>query len=169
MQENQTKDTQGGKIEALYPLQEFDSLKSRSPEHQCFPTFPPDFPTLPTLGQIFGLCFDTEVLDTIVDNTNGYAEEKLSAIGSVQPWVLLNTPELRIFFAIQIYMEIVKYPNIEMYWEPALKHASFKYMSLVRYQQIKQFYHLSPLGICLDNQHWHRKVEPIASLLHQQF
>lgn len=66
-------------------------------------------------------------------------------------------------------MGIVKYPNIEMYWEPELKHAPFKYMSLVRYQQIKRFYHLSPPDIAIDKQHWSRKLEPIASLLHQRF
>ena len=106
---------------------------------------------------------------TIIENTNGYAEEKLSAVGLVLSWVVLTTPELHIFFAIQIYMGIVKCLNIEMYWEPELKQAPFKYMSLVRYQQIKRFYHLSPPGISLDKQHWYRKLEPIASLLRQRF
>ena len=52
---------------------------------------------------------------------------------SALPLALLTAPELQIFIAIQIYMGIVKYSDIEIYWEPELKHTPFKYLSLVRY------------------------------------
>ncbi|RPA88625.1 hypothetical protein L873DRAFT_1908232 [Choiromyces venosus 120613-1] len=142
-QDNATKDGQCSKIENLPEPPEFDYLKSPFPEHEGFPTFPADFPTNPTPSQIFGLFFDDKILDTIVSNTNAYVEEKLPLLRSkqefsfVQSWVPLKAPELRIFIAIQIYMGIVKCPNIEMYWEPELKYAPFRCMSLVHFQQIK--------------------------------
>lgn len=98
--DTQAKNSQHRKVESLLPPPEFDYLKSPFPEHQGFPTLPSHFPTLRTLGQIFRLFFDSQVLNTIVNNTNAYAEGKMLVLGrniqtsssSAQPWAVLTTP-----------------------------------------------------------------------------
>ena len=42
-------------------------------------------------------------------------------------------------------------------------------MSLNRFQQLKRYLHVSDLRVELDVKHWYQKVEPLASILREQF
>jgi len=53
-------------------------------------------------------------------------------------------PELKIFVALQIYIGIFRYPSLHQYWESEIRHPPFSHMSLVYYEQINGFFHLSP-------------------------
>ena len=42
-------------------------------------------------------------------------------------------------------------------------------MSLNRYEQLKQYFHVSDPRITLDVKDWYQKVEPLASTLQRRF
>ena len=122
--------------------------------------------------QIF---FDDETLEAIAVNTNGYVEAKREILlkepgySFVRCWKPTSIPELKIFIALQIYIRIFRYPALHQYWESEIRHPPFSLMSLVQYQQIKRFFHLSPPEKTYDKNNWFEKLDPLASTLRERF
>ena len=88
--------------------------------------------------------------------------------------------ELRVFLGVVIYMGVYPCPQIEDYWNTDLKkgpnHTVAIHMSLVRFEQIKRYLHVSSIEADTrqgkeantDTIWWH-KVEPLASHLNTVF
>jgi hypothetical protein len=72
-----------------------------------------------------------------------------------------------IFIALLIYMSIVDTSNTISYWDKdgLTIHKPIEYITLFRFQQIKQYFHVS----ALHTTYWHTKLEPLASLLRTKF
>jgi len=74
---------------------------------------------------------------------------------------------MRIFIALLIYISIVGTSNISSFWDKHgnIIHKPMEFMTYYRFQQIKRYFHVSPL----ITTHWHMKLEPLASLLRTKF
>jgi hypothetical protein len=99
---------------------------------------------------IFLLFFSDEVLNIIVSNTNGYAEEKRANQAELRvnprPWTDLTLEELKVWIAIVIYRGIHKESELKLCWNLDTNlpiHRTSRMMILVRYEQIKRFIHIS--------------------------
>jgi len=141
------------------------------------------------------LFFGNSILESIVTNTNRYAELKRVPFQPVQdtpelnrektlgvegsssgetaveerPWNPMSCRELKVFVGLQILMGVYQYPGIEDYWfgGQGVKHPEFEKMSCNRYLQIKRYFHLSPSPPDETYQRADswRKMEPLASHL----
>jgi hypothetical protein len=141
---------------------EFDSLKNK--KHEAYTKLPDVLEPLDvcTPINIFSLFFTHIILNLIVENTNEYA--KFKNTGEGRPWTELILSELKIFLAILIYMGLFKMPSIEDYWNNLPQypqHPITRYMSLLRFQQIKRFLHISPVDS--EKSYWFSKLEPLAT------
>jgi hypothetical protein len=77
-----------------------------------------------------------------------------------------------IFIALLIYIGIVDTSNIISYWDKSglTIHKPIESMTFWRFQQIKQYFHVSPLSTSyLSTARWYTKLEPLASLLCTKF
>ena len=111
---------------------------------------------------LFELFFSNTLLQTIVNNTNNYEQIKGSEGGRL--WKPLTLNELKIWFALVIYMGVHKIYAIEDLWnsdEKKAVHSIKQFMSLFRFQQIKRFLHIS--SAIEPHLYWYSKVEPLAS------
>jgi hypothetical protein len=93
---------------------------------------------------IFTQFFDKAMLETIIENTNAYALSK--GAGQGRPWTDLVMKELLVFLAILIYLGLYPVNKIEELWnDEILWPVNFiaSKMSLMRFQQIKRFLHIS--------------------------
>jgi len=117
----------------------------------------------PSIVEVFRLFFDDKMLKTIVINTNYYAAWKDAGKG--REWVDLTAPELLVFFAICIYFGLFRANgSLECQWDKDRRkpeHQILKHMSLLRFQQIKRFLHISVHGT--QNGNYYAKVEPLLS------
>jgi hypothetical protein len=141
---------------------------------------------------LFSLFFTDAIWDTIARNTNTYADRKRFGISltETRPWTPTHANEIHIFIGIIIYMGLFREPSIKGYWRqnPAdgPLHIIHEYISLIRFQQIKRYLHISPCYIGYphvpdpldkeldeaeeakyDIEHlgkiWWRKLEPLIS------
>ncbi|CAB4425429.1 unnamed protein product [Rhizophagus irregularis] len=79
-------------------------------------------------------------------------------------WKELTIKEFRIWLAILIYAGVFKLPSIRDYWNRDNKFPEHKittFMSLVRFEQIKHFLHISDCTVQLP--FWYFKVGPLAT------
>jgi hypothetical protein len=77
-----------------------------------------------------------------------------------------------IFIALLIYIGIVGTSNIISYWDKSglTIHRPMESMTFWRFEQIKWYFHVSPLPAShLSIPRWHTKLEPLASLLRTKF
>ena len=74
---------------------------------------------------------------------------------------------MRIFIALLIYIGIIGTPNVSSFWDKHGNtiHKPMEFMTYYRFQQIKRYFHVSPL----ITTHWYMKLEPLASLLRTKF
>ncbi|PKY61043.1 hypothetical protein RhiirA4_280836, partial [Rhizophagus irregularis] len=82
-----------------------------------------------------------------------------------RPWQNLTISELKIFIAILIYMGIFKLPAIRDYWQTKHhypKHNITKFMTCVRFEQIKRYFHVSSI-IDQENKTLFSKLEPLST------
>ena len=92
-------------------------------EQPSLPHFKPKRPPGPHLMpgtkysplELFQLFFSKSVVTTLVDNTNKFAENRLSA-GKNFRWVPVSVNELYTFISIVIYMGLVKAKTLADYW-----------------------------------------------------
>ena len=109
---------------------------------------------------IFKLFFTDEMLQLIAANTNKNAQLERPRnryptrhggrdLGGskIRPWVDTNIKELHVYLAIHIYIGLVGLPQYELYWKPGprlgLHPDVTRSMSLVRFQQISRYLHIS--------------------------
>lgn len=89
---------------------------------------------------IFSQFFSAQLINTIVQNTNIYANSKIAKNKNTgRKWDSLTVSEFKIWLALVIYMGIFKLPAIQDYWnqDPIYpSHAITKFMTLFSFQQI---------------------------------
>ena len=151
------------------PLPVFEPMQKRQPAHKGYATLPHEM-LLGTVTPfaIFQLFFTDNQLQIIVENTNKYEQTKGFSDG--RPWSPLTLKELKVWIALIIYMGIHKIYAVEDLWncnERKPIHSIKDFMSLVRFQQIKCFFHISPPSE--TQSFWYSKVEPLASHLRNMF
>jgi hypothetical protein len=125
----------------------------------------------------FELFWGPEVWNTLVENTNAYAQYKEArhkdkAEGKSRWWKAVTLYEMHIFIALLIYMGIVGTSNIASFWDKCGNtiHKPMEFMTYYRFQQIKRYFHVSAPDIShLSTARWHTKLEPLASLLRTKF
>lgn len=130
----------------------------------------------------FHLFYTPEILRVITNHTNEYAtwQRRIDKGQQQRPWQPLCVEELQVFLGVVIYMGVHHSPQIEDYWNTDLKkgplHSVAAHMSLVRFEQIKRYLHVSSIEADqregkeanADTIWWH-KVEPLASHLNGLF
>src|SRR5580700_5292462 len=107
---------------------------------------------------LFSLFWPEDLWQIISRNTNQYAIQK--RIGkqlpkSSRPWHDTSTTEIKIFIGILIYMGLHDSKRTDLYWKNDLEsgpvHTPQLYMSLIRFEQIKRYLHISPINPLGDN------------------
>jgi len=132
--------------------------------HRGYVMLPPDIQLDNNVNilALFKLFFTDEQLQMIVESANEY--EQIKGVEGGRPWYPLTLNELKIWFALVIYMGVHKIYAVEDLWNSNEKraiHSIKEYMTLLRFQQIKRFLHISKPNephLC-----WYSKVEPLAS------
>jgi hypothetical protein len=127
----------------------------------------------------FELFWTLEVWDSLVQNTNAYAQYKEARgkgnkSGKLRWWKATTLYEMRVFIAILIYIGIIGASNAESFWakDSNTIHKPMKLMSFYQFQQIKRYFHVSPPPTTTTQiplSRWHLKLEPLASLLRTKF
>ena len=150
---------------------------------RSWPPRPFDVQTLPDYVQhpihYFELFWKPEVYDTLVKNTNAYAQYKKARYkenkeGQTRWWKAVTLYEMRVFIALLIYIGITGTSNIKSFWAKNSNtiHKPMKFMTLYRFQQIKRYLHISPPSTTPNqppSSQWHLKLEPLASMLRTTF
>lgn len=141
----------------------FTPLKHLFKSHEAKVNLPRDLDldTITPLS-LFVLFFSDKILDEIVKNTNNYAD--IHSATTTRVWNDLTVEELKIWISITIYRGIHKEPASELYWnkdKTSSIHFITTYMTLVRYEQIKRFIHVSPPDMEIKN--YYDKLEPLIS------
>jgi hypothetical protein len=126
----------------------------------------------------FELFWGPEVWNTLVRNTNAYAQYKEArhkeSKGEEKSrwWKTITLYEMCIFIALLIYIGIVGTSNIDGFWDKSglTIHKPMEFMTLFWFQQIKRYFHVSPPPTSrLSTAHWYTKLEPLYSLLRTKF
>src|SRR6266487_4769122 len=125
----------------------------------------------------FKLFWGSEVWNTLVENTNAYAQYKEARNKENKEkksrwWKAVTLYEMRIFIAILIYMGIVSASNISSYWNKnrLTIHKPMEYITFFRFEQIKRYFHISPpISTRLPIARWHTKLSPLSDLLCTKF
>jgi Transposase IS4 len=127
----------------------------------------------------FELFWGLEVWNTLIENTNAYAQykeawhkENISSGQKSRWWKAVTLYEMRIFIALLIYIGIVGTSNIASFWNKSRNtiHKPMELMTYYRFSQIKRYFHVSALDISrLSIARWHTKLEPLANMLCTKF
>jgi hypothetical protein len=126
----------------------------------------------------FELFWGPAVWNTLVDNTNAYAQYRQArgAHGNADQkawwWKAVTLYKMRIFIALLIYIGIVGTSNIASFWDKCghTIHKLIAFMTYYRYQQIMRYFHISPPPLLTQTTAvWYMKLEPLASLLWTKF
>jgi len=126
----------------------FTRLIHQSPPHQAQARIPVGTDTTSPLAY-FKLFVSDNTICELVKNTNLYAEKKNAGIGTSRTWHATHERELKVWFAIIIYMGLhrnsAKTPRPNLYWNPEsdCMASPMRFMSLTRFEQIKRFFHIS--------------------------
>ena len=120
---------------------------------------------------IFTLFFSDPVLTDLADNTNAYAASKGAGTGEgSRQWVKTTPDELRIFLGIIVYMGVFRQNSVSEYWSTSPEcpqHNITNFMSLVRFEQLKRFFHASSPD--KPDDHWFSKIGPLTTKLATDF
>jgi hypothetical protein len=115
-------------------------------------------------------------MESMTRNSNAYAALKTS--GDPQEggrkWKEISTPELSIWLGIVVYMGVHNSPAVQDYWRhdglnPA--HPISEHMGQSRFEEMKRYFHLSPLGrpkeTPLGRRLWRSKVDEVFDQLRE--
>ena len=112
---------------------------------------------------IFSLFFSGKVFSDMATFTSAYAASKGAGTGEgLRQWVKTTPDELRIFLGIIVYMGVFRQNTVSEYcstFPECPQHNITTFMSLVRFEQLKRFFHVSNPNE--PEQHWFSKVEPV--------
>ena len=148
-------------INATYLQQLYTKIKDQAsipnPIYQkllrSWPARPFDICTLPDFVQnpidYFDLLWTSEVWNILVENTNAYAQfkearNKETKNKTTRWWKPVDLYKMCIFIALLIFIGIKNNSNIKSYWDSTFNlYKPIKYMSFYRFEQIKQYLHIS--------------------------
>jgi hypothetical protein len=148
---------------------------------RSWPARPFDVRILPNYVQhpihYFELFWGPEVWNTLVENTNAYAQYKGARHKENKTeeksrwWKAVTLYEMRTFIALLIYIGIIGTSNIISYWDTSglTIHKPMEFMTFFRFEQIKRYFHVSAPPTTSVLVCWHTKLEPLASLLRTKF
>ncbi len=97
------------------------------------------FTSITTPIHFFTLFFTDEVFNTLVSNTNAYAEAKNARVGCYgkgRLWRSVSQLDLQVYIALLIYMGVCGSGNIESFWQKKgslANHKPMLYMPLYRF------------------------------------
>lgn len=152
----------------------FQPFYHPSPEHGRQINLPNDFAIKNAKPiSFFNLLFTGEDFETLAINTNSYAISKNAGEGGRRRWRPTNAAELMIFIGLIIYMGVFKSMRGSLYWGKTGEfpvHEISNYMSQQRFEQLKRYFHVSPVSPTpLLRSQWTKKLEPLASNLQRNF
>ena len=133
-----------------WPMPNFRPLKIKKGLEYGLGKLPVHVPNDP--HAIFSLFFTEIVLQELANNTNRYAVNHSHHDDDDKPyartWFDTTARELRAYIATYIYMGVHKEPRIECYWNTDESKGPIHSLirnriSLVRWQQIDRFFHIS--------------------------
>ena len=150
---------------------------------RAWPPRPFDVRTLPDSVKdpihYFELFWTPIVWNTLVQNTNAYAEYKEARCRQNRDcktksrwWKAVDLYEMRIFIALLIYIGIDRNSNIKSYWskDSLTIHKPMQRMTFYRFEQIKQYFHVSPPSQPnKPKSQWYMKLSPLFEVLRHQF
>lgn len=107
-------------------------------------------------------------------------------------WVPTLAGELKVWFGLTIKMGLHREPSIALHWSKEASNGWWKTslrpvlrqlylssprqykipencISLIRYQQIKRYFHISDPIVELDQKHWYGKLNLLANQLQESF
>jgi hypothetical protein len=128
----------------------------------------------------FELFWTPEVWNTLVENTNAYAQykearNKENKNKNSRWWKAVDLYEIQIYIALLIYIGIYKNSNIEDFWSKEITiHKPIEYISYFCFQQIKHYFHVSPPPVSNNPTHlpiklWYMKLALLYILLQKHF
>ena len=148
-----------------WPIPEYDPMRIN--RHLAEARLPVGT-TISAIG-IWKLFMTDQVLETIVRNTNQYAEEHIDASIRQRPWKPVTLRELYAFIAVQVYMGIHTETDIEDYWNThpskPLHPAIAKHIGKTRFEQIDRYFHISTPKPPSQNETTFEKIEPLSNHL----
>jgi hypothetical protein len=127
---------------------------------------------------LFTLFIGEDMFGKIAESTNEYARQKRAKLGEAFlhacTWKDTNAAEIKVFFAILIYMRVHQSPRTDLYRrqnpEEGPLHAPRLYMTYKRFEQINRFLKVSNPATeeaRQDRKIWWYKLEPLATEFHK--
>lgn len=123
--------------------------------------------------QLFSIFFDIATLELLAKHTNLYAEKcEKSEKPHARTWTPTTAKELRAYIATYIYMGCEGSKAIKDLWNTdatlaGVHDAVRSYISLIRWQQINRFFHISEPKDGKES--IFEKVEPLNDILRHKF
>lgn len=122
---------------------------------------------------IFNHFWDGIVLDIICRNTNQYAHDFFLAHPTYYNqihWKNVTRETIRTYFGILIFIGILQLPRIDDFWRFELwatfmPLATRPPLSLIRFQLLRRFFHVSNSRVQLLPHEWFKKLEPISTMI----
>jgi len=129
-----------------------------------------------TSSSFFKLFFTPAIFRDLAQFTNDYAVlEGAESNSGRQRWRQTSAGELMVFIGLMIYMGAHKAMQVPLYWSKNAEfptHEISRYMSQYRFEQLKRYFHVSPINQNIPRptrQQWAQKVQPLASQLEKAF
>ena len=105
-----------------------------------------EVPEEATSDFFFNLTFGDEMVDLIVRETNGYAQQKLANNARLEKWQDTTREEVKAYFGICLIMGINSLPRLAMYWssDPFIGNTGIQnVMTKNRFEELSQYLHFS--------------------------
>ena len=105
----------------------------------------PTVPVPETASEVFDLMFTPSLMDTIVEQSNLYAEQVMGE-EKYACWEKISSEELRAYFGFCILMEIAHLPALDDYWstDPTLHYSPIAdRISRDRFREISRYLHFA--------------------------
>ena len=135
----------------LPPMPDYIPFKRCFEEHES-EGLPRELCTSPL--DVFNQLFTQEMWHIIRDNTNSYYQYKTASAATLvtsgsrpvipRPWTDVTVGELKVWVGLLFYMGLVVCPATKDYWAEGYRQEPMSAMSLIRFQQIKRYLHVSP-------------------------
>lgn len=136
-----------------------------------------DYPQNPlnlTAVEVYKRFFDKEILDITVLETNrnaaNFIRQSKKRTYRLNQWSDTNSNEVWNFFAIVLYMGIVKYPKISNYWEKNILYNNSlvpSVMSRNRFQLLLRFVHFADNDLAEDDRLY--KIKNLMNMMQERF
>ena len=155
------------------PLPKYKPLQIKKPFTHGHGLLPDTTPNTPYT--IFSLFFTETILETLVRHTNEYAFLYSGPkTPQSRPWIPTTISEFRAFLGVSIWMGLHLESSIKDFWNTnplngPIHHPVLNHMSLVRWQQIDRFFHVSKPLKPGQKETTFDKLEPLSTHLQEAF